>query len=528
MQKSSVLFLFAVLISGTLFSNFAFAEDGLIAEDDFYSINEDSLLTVDSFGVLLNDTTSSSDTFDAILVTDVDFGTLTLHQNGNFTYFPDENFDLTDSFTYATSNGTHNSNNATVTISINPINDAPVAQDDHAETQENVPIRIDVLENDFDVDNDSLNILLEIDPSETRGFVEIEDSQVLFTPIVGFVGNTTFSYIISDGDETSNNANVTISVVDSDEQSNDSLFEQIFEQIQSIFDRVTILEDEVIQLKEENTALEERISALEALHSTGTSGNTDTENNKKVTVCHKDKNTISISKNAIPAHLNHGDYLGKCSNSYYSSNPTSTTYTQSATIQSTTTFSPEKSDVCHNGKVTLSLPAKAARNHLENHDDDYLGQCSENSTSQLKAEKESMKAQKEADRLTKQETKRIQLENLKAQRESEKAQKETDRLAKLEIKKQQLEAEKIQREADRLAKQEAQKAAQEAERLAKQQAEQQQREQQQREDKKAAQEAERLAKQQAEQQQREDKKAAQEAERLSKLEEKKQKSPPSK
>ena len=509
MQKSSILFLFAVLISGTLFSNFAFAEDGLIAEDDFYSINEDSLLTVDSFGVLLNDTNSSSDTFDAILVTDVDFGTLTLHQNGNFTYFPDENFDLTDSFTYVASNGTHNSNNATVTISINPINDAPVAQDDHAETQENIPIRIDVLENDFDVDNDSLNILLEIDPSETKGFVEIEDSQVLFTPIVGFVGNTTFSYIISDGDETSNTANVTISVVESDEQSNDSLFEQIFEQIQSIFDRVTILEDEVIQLKEENTALEERISALEALHNTGTSGNHDTENNKKVTVCHKDKNTISISENAIPAHLNHGDYLGKCSNSYYSSNPTSTTYTQPTTTQQTTTFSPQKSDVCHNGKVTLSLPAKAARNHLENHDDDYLGQCTENSTSQLKAEKESMKAQKESDRLAAQDAKRIQLEEQKVQREAErlakqqadKAAQEADRLAKLEIKKQQLENEKAQREADRLAKQEIQKAAQEAERL---------------------------AKQQAEQQQREDKKAAQEAERLSKLEEKKQKSPPSK
>ena len=523
MQKSSILFLFAVLISGTLFSNFAFAEDDLIAEDDSYSINEDSLLTVDSFGVLLNDTNSSSDTFEAILVTDVDFGTLKLYQNGNFTYLPDENFDLSDSFIYVASNGTHTSNNATVTISVNPINDAPVAQDDRAETQENIPIRIDVLENDFDVDNDSLNILLEIDPSETRGFVEIEDSQVLFTPIVGFVGNTTFSYIISDGDETSNTANVTISVVESDEQSNDSLFEQIFEQIQSIFDRVTILEDEVIQLKEENTALEERISALEALHNTGTSGNHDTENNKKVTVCHKDKNTISISKNALSAHLNHGDYLGKCSNSYYSSNPTSTGYTQPTTTQQTTTFSPQKSDVCHNGKVTLSLPAKAARNHLENHDDDYLGQCTESSTSQLKAEKESMKAQKEADRLTKQEAKRIQLEELKAQREAQEAQKEADRLTKLEIKKQQLETEKIQREADRLAKQEAQKAAQEAERLAKQQAEQQQRE-----DKKAAQEAERLAKQQAEQQQREDKKAAQEAERLSKLEEKKQKSPPSK
>ena len=41
-------------------------------------------------------------------------------------------------------------------LTINPINDTPVAQDDNVETEQNVPIRIDVLENDFDVDNDSV------------------------------------------------------------------------------------------------------------------------------------------------------------------------------------------------------------------------------------------------------------------------------------------------------------------------------------------------------------------------------------
>lgn len=36
-------------------------------------------------------------------------------------------------------------------------------------------------------------------------------------------------------------------------------------------------------------------------------------NNKKVLVCHKG-NTICISPNAVPAHLEHGDYLGECTN----------------------------------------------------------------------------------------------------------------------------------------------------------------------------------------------------------------------
>jgi hypothetical protein len=33
---------------------------------------------------------------------------------------------------------------------------------------------------------------------------------------------------------------------------------------------------------------------------------------KKVTVCHKGKKTISISKSALPAHQRHGDTLGTC------------------------------------------------------------------------------------------------------------------------------------------------------------------------------------------------------------------------
>ncbi len=34
---------------------------------------------------------------------------------------------------------------------------------------------------------------------------------------------------------------------------------------------------------------------------------------KKVTICHKGKKTITISKSALPAHQRHGDTLGSCS-----------------------------------------------------------------------------------------------------------------------------------------------------------------------------------------------------------------------
>ena len=210
MQKLSGLFLFAVLISGIFSSSSAFAQIPT-AVDDFYSVDEDLLLTASPNGVLFNDT-DPNDGFLAILLTDTGFGTLLLNQNGTFTYQPNQNFASTDSFAYALNNGTHNSNEATVTITVNPINDAPVAQDDLAETQQNVPIRIHVLENDSDVEDDSLNILLEVDPLVTKGNVTLDGSDVLFTPQTDFVGETSFSYRASDGDKTSNLANVAVTV----------------------------------------------------------------------------------------------------------------------------------------------------------------------------------------------------------------------------------------------------------------------------------------------------------------------------
>ncbi len=283
MQKLSGLFLFAVLITGAFTASFAFAQVELTAEDDFYSVDEDSLLTINNpLGVLLNDTNTQSDIFLAINFTDVSFGTLVLNSDGSFTYQPNQDFDSTDSFTYVANNGTQNSNEATVTLSVNPINDAPIAQDDAAQTQQNVPIRIDVLENDSDVEDDPLNILLTVVPSETKGFVELDNSEVLFTPIADFVGETTFSYLASDGDKTSNPAQVTVTVTAVDEEPNDdSILDQILEQIKLFLDIVLNLEDEITQLQEENSALAMRITELESIVDNGIPTNYDTEVSSK-------------------------------------------------------------------------------------------------------------------------------------------------------------------------------------------------------------------------------------------------------
>jgi len=167
MQKLQGIIVSLILISGVFASSYAFAQAELSAEDDFYSIDEDTILTIDPIGTLLNDTNTDSETFLAVLINDVGFGNLTLGSDGGFTYEPSQNFTGNDSFIYVANNGTANSTEASVTITVNPVNDPPVAQDDSIETLENTPILVDVLANDSDVEDDPLSIVLEVGSNNT-------------------------------------------------------------------------------------------------------------------------------------------------------------------------------------------------------------------------------------------------------------------------------------------------------------------------------------------------------------------------
>ncbi|PYR58664.1 MAG: hypothetical protein DMF91_16680, partial [Acidobacteria bacterium] len=104
--------------------------DPPVAVSDSYAGTEDTALTVAAPGVLANDTDVESDPLTAILVSGPAHGTLTLNANGSFTYTPAANYNGSDSFTYQANDGTANSNVATVTITVNGVNDAPVAGND--------------------------------------------------------------------------------------------------------------------------------------------------------------------------------------------------------------------------------------------------------------------------------------------------------------------------------------------------------------------------------------------------------------
>ncbi|HCZ8969737.1 TPA: tandem-95 repeat protein, partial [Vibrio alginolyticus] len=139
-------------------------------------------------------------------------GTVSVNPDGSVTYTPNDNFHGADSFTYIVTSGGV-SESTTVNVDVTPVNDAPVAKDDAATTQEDTAVTIDVLLNDTDIDGDTLSIQSASVPSD-QGTVEIVDGKLVFTPAENFHGDAEITYTITDGALTDQaTVNVTVNAV---------------------------------------------------------------------------------------------------------------------------------------------------------------------------------------------------------------------------------------------------------------------------------------------------------------------------
>ena len=141
-------------------------------------------------------------------------GTLTMNADGSFVYTPNADFNGTDGFSYLTNDGAGDSQVATVTITVNPVNDDPEAVDDAYSVDEDTTLTVDaatgVLANDTDVDGDTLTAALVSGPA--NGTLTLNaDGSFSYTPNANFNGTDTFTYSVSDG-TTTVEATVTITV----------------------------------------------------------------------------------------------------------------------------------------------------------------------------------------------------------------------------------------------------------------------------------------------------------------------------
>lgn len=179
------------------------------ANNDTAVTNEDTAV---SGNVLTNDTDPDGNPLSASLLTNPSHGTVSFAGTGAYTYTPAANYFGSDSFTYTASDGALTSN-ATVNITVNAVNDAPVANNDTAEVAQNSHASIDVVANDTDVDGDTLTpgTFASVTPAAST-VVANADRTVEFTPPAGYTGAASFTYKASDGQTTSNAATVSITV----------------------------------------------------------------------------------------------------------------------------------------------------------------------------------------------------------------------------------------------------------------------------------------------------------------------------
>lgn len=160
--------------------------------------------------VLENDLDPDNDALEITKVENPENGTFTI-ENGKIKFVPNNDFVGTAKATYTIYDGTDEATaEVKVFIPSGIINHKPVAQDDSATTRANLPVEINVLENDNDEDGDTLTITKITDTQ--NGTFEIVDGKVKFTPDTNFVGTATAIYLVDDGFGGQATANITVEV----------------------------------------------------------------------------------------------------------------------------------------------------------------------------------------------------------------------------------------------------------------------------------------------------------------------------
>ncbi len=177
--------------------------DAPVASSQNVIVNEDA-----SVGIVLVATDPDSNIFTYTIVTPPAHGTLT-GTGANLTYTPAANYFGPDSFTYKANDGSADSNIATVSITVNPVNDAPVANNQNVIVLEDTATPITLTASD--VDGDILTYIVLTQPS--HGTLSGSGANLIYTPASNFTGADSFTFKVNDGTVDSDIATVSISIV---------------------------------------------------------------------------------------------------------------------------------------------------------------------------------------------------------------------------------------------------------------------------------------------------------------------------
>ena len=233
-----------LISTATVFIDVIPINDGVEAIDDFVAVQEGS--NTDIF-VLINDNIHDDTSIDTItlgIISQPTYGNITIIGSSanvtsygfNYDLSANPNYFGTDSFVYIISSSPEgDTSTATVRILITPTDDLILAIQDFVITAEEVPVDIDVLNNDINPDGDDLIITIVTPPTTGTANVQTNSNTIYYNPGLNFSGTETFVYQIDDGVNTST-ATVTVTV-------------------QPVNDGITVIDDAYLVLEDTPTDL---------------------------------------------------------------------------------------------------------------------------------------------------------------------------------------------------------------------------------------------------------------------------------
>ncbi len=179
-----------------------------VANNLSVSLNEDSGISAQLDGYSPD---SLSLTYQIVDIGSMGMATITDNTSGAFNYTPFTDINGTDTFTYMVSDVNGESSIATVTVTINPVNDAPLAQDGNLNTEENQIADGILLGSDID----SMQLTYSIVANGYLGTATIIDpasGTYTYTPNEGAYGEDSFQFVINDGSGESNQATIAVTI----------------------------------------------------------------------------------------------------------------------------------------------------------------------------------------------------------------------------------------------------------------------------------------------------------------------------
>ena len=185
--------------TGTLTVTVTPVNDAPEAIADTATVSEDSATT--SIDVIANDTdVDLGNILSLTTVSTPGTGTVSINLDGvSVDYTPSADFNGTEVITYTVSDGTDTAT-GTLTVTVTPVNDAPIAVEDTASVLENaIMISTDVISNDIDVDGDILLLSAISYSGLGTVIVNVDEITIDYTPAPNFIGTEVINYSVTDG-----------------------------------------------------------------------------------------------------------------------------------------------------------------------------------------------------------------------------------------------------------------------------------------------------------------------------------------